>query len=137
MATKQSDEKEAFWRMALIEQQASGMSIKAFCLQQGLSAPSFSWWKREIKKRDQRSAPRRVNKQKGKKSNGTTLIPVKVTAGDSPVQAESDLPRTEHSLLEVVSPTGYTFRMRAESPPPCLTILLDAITACKSIGGAS
>ena len=56
MAKTRSAEKEEFWRLALAEQQASGMTIKAFCLQQGLAADTFSWWKRETKKRDQRRA---------------------------------------------------------------------------------
>ena len=137
MAKKQSAEKEEFWRMALIEQQASGMSIKAFCLQQGLSAASFSWWKRKLKKRDQpRRSPQR-NRQSDEKISDTRLIPVNVTEGSSASHAGDESNGAKHAFVEVVSPTGYTLRIRSESPPSCLTDLLDAVTACKAIGGRS
>ncbi len=137
MAKKQSAEKEEFWRMAIIEQQASGMSIKAFCLQQGLSAPAFSWWKRELKKRDGRSIPPQRKKQNDKKINDTRLIPVNVIKESSASHADNELNGAEHAFVEVVSPTGYTLRIRSESPPSCLTEVLDAVTACKAIGGTS
>ena len=133
MAKNRSAEKEEFWRLALAEQQASGMTIKAFCVQQGLAAHAFSWWKREIKKRDQR----RTGKQCDNRVNDKRLIPVTVTAQLPTSPAASEAAGTDHSIIEVVSPTGYKLRIKCESPPPCLTILLDAVTACKSIGGAS
>ena len=121
--------------MALIEQQASGMTIKAFCLLQGLSAAAFSWWKRELKKRDQCSKPNSGNKRNREGRDDTRMIPVNVLAETSHRDAESD--STEHSFLEVVSPTGYTLRIRSESLSPKLTALLDAVTACNAIGGKS
>jgi len=130
MAKNRSAEKEEFWRLALVEQQASGMTIKAFCVQQGLAAHAFSWWKREIKKRDQR----RAGKQRDNRVNDTRLIPVTVTA-QSP--SSSEAAGTDHSVIEVVSPTGYKMRIKCELPSPNLTDLLDAVTACKSIGGTS
>lgn len=135
MAKNQSAEKEEFWRMALIEQQASGMTIKAFCSLQGLSAAAFSWWKREIKKRDQRSKLHSPRKSKRTKCDDTRLIPVNVTAKTLHPGPESD--STEQSFLEVVSPTGYTFRISSGSPSPYLTVLLDAVAACNAIGGKS
>ena len=130
MAKNRSAEKEEFWRLALAEQQLSGMTIKAFCVQQGLAAHAFSWWKREIKKRDQR----RAGKQRDNRVNDTRLIPVTVTA-QSP--SSSEAAGTDHSVIEVVSPTGYKMRIKCELPSPNLTDLLDAVTACKSIGGTS
>ena len=131
MAKKRSAEKEEFWRLALAEQQASGMTIKAFCVQQGLAAHAFSWWKREIKKRDQR----RAGRQSDNRAKDTRLIPVTVTSQSPPASVSSDVAGTEHSAIEVVSPTGYKLRIKCELPPPHLTVLLDAVTACKSIGG--
>ena len=133
MAKNRSAEKEEFWRLALVEQQASGMTIKAFCVQQGLAAHAFSWWKREIKKRDQR----RTGKQRDNRVNETRLIPVTVTAQSPSSSASSEAAGTDHSIIEVVSPTGYKLRIKCELPPPHLTVLLDAVTACKSIGGTS
>jgi len=33
-------DKEAFWRLALGEQRDGGLSVRAFCAREGLSAPS-------------------------------------------------------------------------------------------------
>ncbi len=133
MAKTRSAEKEEFWRLALAEQQASGMTIKAFCLQQGLAADTFSWWKRETKKRDQR----RAGKHSDNRARDTRLIPVTVTPQSPPTSGSSESAGTDQSIIELVSPTGYQLRIKCELPPPNLTDLLDAVTACKSIGGAS
>ncbi len=45
-------EKEQFWRLVLEEQTSSGLSIRAFCKQEGLSEPSFYSWRRTISERD-------------------------------------------------------------------------------------
>lgn len=44
--------KELFWRKALLRQVESGLTQTAFCKQEGLNANIFSWWKREISRRD-------------------------------------------------------------------------------------
>jgi hypothetical protein len=50
--SSRSPEKEAYWRCHLESQFSSGVSIRAYCRQHGLSEPSFHFWRREIKKRD-------------------------------------------------------------------------------------
>ncbi len=54
--SKRSVEKEEFWRLVLDEYQRSGLTARAFCEQQGISAPSFYAWRRKIQKRDSRGA---------------------------------------------------------------------------------
>jgi len=44
--------KEQFWRRMLRLQQRSGLSVRAFCRQQGLSQPSFYAWRRTIAQRE-------------------------------------------------------------------------------------
>jgi len=44
--------KEQFWRRMLQLQQRSGLSVRAFCRQHGLSQPSFYAWRRTIAQRD-------------------------------------------------------------------------------------
>lgn len=133
MATKRSAEKEEFWRLVLTEQQASGMTIKAFCAQQGLAAHAFSWWKREIKKRDLR----RDESQNDSHLDDTQLVPVTVIDEVFPSHERNQPTYNDRSIIEVVSPTGYTLRIESEAPPPYLTGLLDAVTACNAIGGKS
>ena len=42
------EDKEQFWRNALIEYASSGVSISAFCLQKSISPTSFNAWRREL-----------------------------------------------------------------------------------------
>jgi len=47
-----SVDKEEFWRWHVEMQAAEGLSARAYCRQQGLSAASFYAWRRELKRRD-------------------------------------------------------------------------------------
>jgi hypothetical protein len=44
--------KERFWRQAIRRQRRSGLSIRAYCEENGLKEPSFYWWRRELAWRD-------------------------------------------------------------------------------------
>lgn len=53
MANQQRDaEKERFWRKAIRRQAASGLAVRVFCRQEGLSEPSFYAWRQTIRERD-------------------------------------------------------------------------------------
>ena len=57
MATLRSGEREAFWRAELARQAASGLSVRRFCQERGLSEPSFYAWRRTLQERDQAAVP--------------------------------------------------------------------------------
>lgn len=44
--------KEQFWRRAIARWQRSGLSVRAYCIQERLSEPSFYAWRRELARRD-------------------------------------------------------------------------------------
>ncbi len=48
---QRSGEKERHWRGVILEQAASGLSVRAFCRQRRLSEPSFYSWQRELQRR--------------------------------------------------------------------------------------
>lgn len=48
MAGRRNTDKEQYWRQRLHAWQDSGLSVKAFCVQQQLSEPSFYAWKRKL-----------------------------------------------------------------------------------------
>jgi len=48
-----NEERERFWREAIQEQKASGLSISAFCRERGVSEASFFSWRRKLTRRDQ------------------------------------------------------------------------------------
>ncbi|MBN2473938.1 MAG: hypothetical protein JXB62_04990 [Pirellulales bacterium] len=49
---KQHSDREQFWRELIGRQQGSGQSIKAFCVEEGVSEASFFAWRAELSKRD-------------------------------------------------------------------------------------
>ena len=49
---RRSVEKEAYWRGQLDQQVVSGLSVRGWCRDNGVSEPSFYMWRREVRKRD-------------------------------------------------------------------------------------
>jgi transposase len=51
--TKKRDKaKELFWRLAIGRQLECGLTQSAFCEKESLNPNAFSWWKREIARRE-------------------------------------------------------------------------------------
>jgi hypothetical protein len=50
------EDKEQFWRNALIEYASSGVSISAFCRQRNIYPTSFNAWRRELQIRERERA---------------------------------------------------------------------------------
>ncbi len=53
MANRRSGEREAYWREQVERQSASGMNVREFCQERGLSEPSFYAWRRTLQQREQ------------------------------------------------------------------------------------
>ena len=57
---KRDKSKEMLWRNVLADKLASGLSQNEYCRQHGLNANNFSWWKREIARRDEQKFSQQV-----------------------------------------------------------------------------
>ena len=49
--------RESRWREIVGRQVASGLSVRAFCSQEGIGTPSFYYWRRAIRTRDAGPTP--------------------------------------------------------------------------------
>ena len=109
---RRSAEKEAFWHLAVEEQQRSGLSVRAFCEREGLSAASLYAWRRQFRGRDQEQA-----------AASADLIAVEVveSVDASPVSE----PRSPS--LELAMPGGFTLRFPATIETQRLSALLAAV----------
>jgi transposase-like protein len=89
MANLRSGEREAFWRAELARQAASGLSVRRFCQERGLSEPSFYAWRRTLQERDQAALP--------------AFLPVVVAsqASASPTTESAALPSSERITIEL------------------------------------
>ncbi len=52
MARRRNADKEQYWRQVLQAWQDSGLSVRAFCAQQGVNEPSFYCWRRNLRPAD-------------------------------------------------------------------------------------
>jgi hypothetical protein len=125
---KRSAEKEEFWRLVLDEHQRSGLTARAFCEQQGISAPSFYAWRRKLLAGDSRS---RQDSTDGR----NRMVPVNIV---DTTRRKSDLDGTVATgSIEIVTPTGFTLRVDPAMLPQRIAALLDLIARCDTAGASS
>ena len=132
--SRRSVEKEAFWRLVLDEQKASGLSVRAFCRKESVSEPSFYAWRKELAKRD----------QDGSESESGQLIPVSVvdrTAGNV-TAGNVELGSSSSCSLEVETPSGFKLRFDRQLECSTLRDFLHVVACCDGhgdevVGGSS
>ena len=71
---RRNPDREAFWRKTFSDRLQSGLSIRAFCEREGLSEPTYHYWRRELKKRD------------AAKTAETSFLPVEVQFPATPIE---------------------------------------------------
>ena len=111
MARRGSAETESRWRDLVRRQAESGLSVRAFCQQEGVSENSPYFWRRELPKRE------RSNTQLARRKTQAThrdFIPVHVHGGPS-------------VRMELVHPLGYQIRIDGGLDPVLLRQLLDVL----------
>jgi hypothetical protein len=146
MRRKRDLAKERFWRQAIRRRQASGSSVREFCLRERLSQASFHNWRREIARRDAevhtlavaRKTPRRAkstSRADKRTPSASPFVPVVVDAAPSAsveiVLADDTLvrvpPGCDHQTLELVLAAlqrasvrgGRASADEASGAPPC------------------
>jgi hypothetical protein len=89
--------KEKFWRCMLQRWRRSGLGVRAFCAQHGLSEPSFYAWRRIVAERDQESARADAKPKPDGVGRTPRFVPVRV------IEATAS--------IEVVLPRGLVVRI--------------------------
>ena len=103
--------KERFWRRMVREWRRSGLCVRAFCAQHGLSEPSFYAWRRIVAERDQESAQVRAKPERDG-DDAPVFVPLRVI--DVATQV----------ALEVVLERGRAVRVLRGFDPDTLRQLL-------------
>jgi hypothetical protein len=125
---KRSAEKEEFWRLVLDEHQRSGLTARAFCEQQGVSAPSFYAWRRKLLAGDSRSGQDPTDGQ-------DRMVPVNIV---DTIRSSSNHDRTVAAgSIEIVTPAGFSLRVDQAMLPQRIAALLDLIARCDTAGARS
>ena len=118
--SSRSSEKEAFWRLAVEEHRASGLSVRAFCKRESLAEPSFYSWRKKLERRDgERSVTCR-----SPSTASQAMVPVNIVGENCSAPASL-------TTLEVSTPSGFTFRFDDRLEPSKLCVVLQAIASCE------
>jgi transposase len=111
MSTKQKESKKdqrQFWQMAIETWQSSGLSIRRFCKQEGLSEPSFYAWRKRLPQVDESDADKEA-----------------VCQSEPFIQVS--LPTEKHGGLELVLSSGHILRISSPADTQTLTTVLSAL----------
>lgn len=113
MGRKKNIERELRWRELVDRQASSGLSVRAFCSELGISQPSFYAWRKRLRGRE--SADRRGDRPSVKKEaeGGSKFIPVRLLESVS--------------SLVVVHPLGYQVRVTGDVNLTVLRQVLDVL----------
>ena len=113
MARRKSAEKAARWREIVRRQAESGVSVRQFCMTEGLSEPSFYAWRKRLREA-RADAPRLpVAGHRPEAGEGPLFLPVRLL--DS---APS---------LEIIHPLGYRIQLTGEVNPVSLRHVIETL----------
>ena len=73
-------EMEAFWRKMVSQRGESGLTVRAFCKQQGQKQSRFYWWKRQLRRRSREDhGSDRVSRPGGSsESSCPSFLPIRI-----------------------------------------------------------
>jgi transposase-like protein len=106
--------KEQFWRRAVARWRRSGQSVRAYCVQEGLSEPSFYAWRRELARRDRHA------EQTATSTTSASFVPVRVVSEPS-------------AAIEIVLSKGPIVRVRPGFDATTLRQVLATVEAAIAV----
>lgn len=114
MSRKKSRERELYWQDLVNRQPRSGLSIREFCVQEGVSEPSFFGWRKRLQGAEGVGRTREASsRSEFTAASGRGFIPLELI--ESP------------PALEVIHPRGYRVRVTGQVPAADLERLFDIL----------
>ena len=106
--------REKFWRRTIRQQQHSGLTVRAFCLREGLKEGAFRWWRQALARRDREvAATTQADREVEPLEAAPTFLPVRLLDPEA-------IPARPSPPIEVVLPTGPTVRVPSGFDPRTL-----------------
>ena len=106
--------REKFWRRTIRQQQHSGLTVRAFCLREGLKEGAFRWWRQALARRDRELAASTQADRDGEPIEAApTFLPVRLLDPEA-------IPTRPSPPIEVVLPAGPTVRVPSGFDPRTL-----------------
>lgn len=112
---QRSARKERFWRAMVRQWRQSGLSVRAYCAEHGLSEPNFYAWRRTVAERDAAAEAAAVR-----------FVPVQVTPEPRPAASAiaANLSGSVASAVELILGAGRRLRIGPGFDEPTLRRLL-------------
>ena len=101
---KTDTEQQQFWQIVLETFKSSGLSVRKFCKQEGLSEPTFYAWRKKLAKSNE-----------PKVANSSAFIKI-------------SMPKDNPAPLELVLTSGNTLRINSCTDSKILTNVLSALS---------
>jgi hypothetical protein len=129
---RRSVEKEAYWRGQFERQLASGLSIRRWCRESGVSEPTFYVWRRELRKRDHERGRTERNRHEplSEPAFAPGFVAVDVLALDvltSDVVTSDAMLSGREAKLEIDVAGGVVIRLREDASAETLERVLTAV----------
>jgi hypothetical protein len=106
--------REKFWRRTIRQQQRSGLTVRAFCLREGLKDGAFRWWRQALARRDREAPATTQAERDGQPADRVpAFLPVRLVDPE-PVPACPPPP------IEIVLATGPLVRVPSGFDPRTL-----------------
>ena len=105
---KTDTEQHQFWQMALETFKSSGLSIRNFCKQEGLSEPAFYSWRKKFARSDKSA------EDKQKDTNPSAFIKVA-------------MPKNKSFAIELVFSSGNTLRISSGADSQTLSNVISVL----------
>lgn len=99
---RRSEAKEQFWRQIVEAHAGSGLSVRRYCSDRGITEPSFFAWRKELARRDAAA------KEKRARTASTNQSPAPIRFAQLQI-ASGELAGA--ACLEIVLPTGVRIRV--------------------------
>ena len=110
-AKKADTDQQQFWQMVLETFKSSGLSVRQFCQQEGLSEASFYSWRKRL------SNPQKSGVSKGRPEPEQFI--------------QVSMPTAKPGALELVLASGHTLRIPCDIDSTFLTGVLSAVKQAK------
>lgn len=120
-------EREAYWRGQLERQSTSGLSIRRWCRESGVSEPTFYVWRRKLQERDHE---RGLTERDSHESLSEAVVAPGFVAVDvltPDVVTSGALPGDREAKLEIDVAGGIVIRLREDASAEILERVLTVV----------
>lgn len=132
-------EKAEFWGFVISEHHKSGLSVREFCRQEGVSEPSFYQWRKKLASVCSTASPPKqattANENRSLEDSVPAFLPITVLDSHEPERnATPNNSRPTSSIAEITTPGGYELRFSNATSYQLIAHSLQAIAAVAQEG---